>query len=153
LIADDALDKRVRVSHTAKYVAERVNLVRYLNSLVFLYVILENPEHDMTLNRIETHPVENRFGLARMQCRGKNIYICFRSAFIHSQVLSTTLRNCGLNSSVRWDFSMGGSRLEDSDETLGAMFNPAGLAYSFHSLLAQEEAPPNLSAALSAIDP
>jgi hypothetical protein len=28
-IADDALNKRVRVPHTAKYVAERVDLVRY----------------------------------------------------------------------------------------------------------------------------
>jgi hypothetical protein len=54
LIADNALNKRVRVPHTVKYVAERVDLVRYLNSVVFLYVILENPEHDTALNRFET---------------------------------------------------------------------------------------------------
>jgi hypothetical protein len=88
-----------------------------------------------------------------MQCRGENTYIRFLRAFAYSQILSMTLRNCDLKSPVRRDFSIGGSRLADSDETLGVMFNPAGPVHSFHYVLAQEETPLNLSAALSAIDP
>jgi hypothetical protein len=83
-IAIDALNKRVPVSHNAKYVAERVDLVQYFNFLVFLYAIIENPEHHTARIRIGTHPIENRFGLARMQWRGKNTYIRFLRAFAHS---------------------------------------------------------------------
>jgi hypothetical protein len=66
LIADDALNKRVRVPHTAKYVTGRADLARYLNPLVFLYGILEKPKHDIALNRIGTQRVEDPFGLMRM---------------------------------------------------------------------------------------
>jgi hypothetical protein len=85
-------------------VAERVYLVRYLNSLVFLCAVLENPEHYIALNRIETHPVGNRFGLAQLQSRGENTYIRFLLAFGHLQILSATLRNCGLKSPARQFF-------------------------------------------------
>jgi hypothetical protein len=105
---------------------------------VFFFAILQNLVHDLAFNRIGTHPVENRFGLARMQCRGKNAHIPFLRAFAHSQMISKSPPNCGLKSPVRRDFSIGRCRLTDSDESIGAVFNPKVLALRFHSILAQE---------------
>jgi hypothetical protein len=87
-----------------------------------------------------------------MQCRGENASIHFLRAFAHLQILSTTRPNCGWKSPVRRDFSIGRCRLTDSGESIGAVFNPTVLALRFHSILAQEPPPENLSAGLSAAD-
>jgi hypothetical protein len=58
-----------RIAHTehnsirrGKFFAQRVDLVRFLNTILFLHLALENfPE--IVLTRHGTHPVENLFGL------------------------------------------------------------------------------------------
>jgi hypothetical protein len=99
-------------------------------------VILQELVHNLPFNRIGAHPVENRFGLGRMQCRGKNACIHFLRAFAHSP-------NYSLKSPVRCDFSIGRCRLIDSHESIGSIFNPTVLALRFHSILAQEAPPEN----------
>jgi hypothetical protein len=93
-----------------KYVAELPGLKRHLNSLFLLYELLTTHDGALALNYIGTRPVKNMGGLIRMKCKWKHHYTAFLRTFSHGMIMATILETTEMNSPVRRDYLIVGSK-------------------------------------------
>jgi hypothetical protein len=101
------------------FLAEPMDLIRYRNSVVFLYAVITHVD-GLALNRIGTHPVENYFRTIRLGSSFDHSWIRFLSAAAKGVLSGEIMAASGLESHSRRDFSIGGvkvfSQSQDTDK-------------------------------------
>jgi hypothetical protein len=97
---------------------KKIDLIRYLNTILFLHEALSSFP-DIALNRIGTHPVENLFGLMQVASNANHNWDRCRGAIVKAALIKAILFAHDIKSPVRRNFSLAGVQCGSrSDEDL-----------------------------------
>jgi hypothetical protein len=112
------MNRGTRIPPNSKFFTEKIDLVRYLNTILFLHQAIETfPE--IALNRIGTHPVENIFGLMRVASNGNHSWDRCKGVLTKVSLMNEILCAHNVKSHVRRDFAIAGVKvLETSEQEL-----------------------------------
>jgi regulator of replication initiation timing len=116
-----------------KFAVIESDLVRYMNSVVFLYAVIKNYE-SVSLNRIGTHPLENYFGMIRLASHDNHSWDRFLSSAGKANIVSEILTACGIKKATRRDFTVGGTKARCQSNDSGKLDLPDVLRHSMNYL-------------------
>jgi hypothetical protein len=107
--------KKLKLPRYNTFVVEIQDLVRYLNTVVFMYWIIKTHD-DVALNRLATHPVENFFAMIRIACHENHSWERFLSACAKGTLCSEIIMAHGLKEHMRRDFSVAGTKTYNQND-------------------------------------
>jgi regulator of replication initiation timing len=106
-VAKDEENTDSKTGRKKVFLAENQDLMRFLNTVILLYFLIKNCEN-IALNRIGTHPVENYFGLIRVESHFDHTWDRFMSVAAKASLTNDLLKANGIKGPVRRDFSVAG---------------------------------------------
>jgi hypothetical protein len=102
---------------------EVVDLIRCLNSIIFLSHTVRDYS-ELNLNRIETHPVENLFGLVRVACHSDHSWDRFLAAIDQGRLMDEIPSLNDIKPPHCRDFSVAGVKTSDPNDQIEHLVIP-----------------------------
>jgi hypothetical protein len=115
-----------------KFFVEIQDLPRYLNTIIFLFHLTAK-EQPIAYNRIGTHPIENLFGLVRVNSHFNHTWPMFLTSIARAIIMDRILIANNMKHHMRREFGIAGVKIMGSSEdpTLSVVFpDDAVLAFT-----------------------